>query len=97
MEERGNGAMTDWQPIKTTTKEQVLSAMELLLTAKQINYVKSQTSAGPSKIAVIRRLINIGIQVEAADESERLRRDYVLKNIWPQVRDQLQAIRKEGE
>ena len=96
MEERGNGAMTDWQPIKTTTKEQVLSAMELLLTAKQINYVKSQTSAGPSKIAVIRRLINIGMQVEAADGSERFR-DYVLKTIWPQVRDQLQAILKEGE
>ena len=88
--------MTDWQPIKTTTKEQVLSAMELLLTAKQINYVKSQTFAGPSKIAVIRRLINIGIQVEAGDGIERLW-DYVLKNIWPQVRDQLQAIRKEGE
>jgi len=88
--------MTDWQPIKTTTKEQVLSAMELLLTAKQINYVKSQTFAGPSKIAVIRRLINIGIQVEAGDGIERLW-DYVLKNIWPQVRDQLQAIQKEGE
>jgi len=88
--------MTDWQPIETTTKEQVLSAMELLLTAKQINYVKSQTSAGPSKIAVIRRLINIGIQVEAGDGIERLW-DYVLKNIWPQVRDQLQAIQKEGE
>ena len=96
MEERGNGAMTDWQPIKTTPKEQVLSAMELLLTAKQINYVKSKTFAGPSKIAVIRRLINIGIQVEVADGSERFR-DYVLKNIWPQVRDQLQAILKEGE
>jgi hypothetical protein len=56
--------MTEWQLIKTTPKEQVLSAMALLLTAKQINYVKSQTFLGPSKIAVIRRLINIGIQVE---------------------------------
>jgi len=67
--------MTDWQPIKTTTKEQVLSAMELLLTAKQINYVKSKTFSGPSKIAVIRRLINIGIQVEATDEIEQLREE----------------------
>ena len=67
--------MTEWQPTEITSKEQVLSAMELLLTAKQINYVKSQTFAGPSKIAVIRRLINIGIQVEATDEIERLREE----------------------
>ena len=67
--------MTDWQPIETAPKEQVSNAMELLLTAKQINYVKSQTFAGPNKIAVIRRLINIGIQIEATDEIEQLREE----------------------
>ena len=102
--------MTDWQPIKTTPKEQVLSAMELLLTAKQINYVKSKTFSGPSKIAVIRRLINIGIQIETTDEIERLREALVFyasfadalphENIAPLMIDRgkkARAALKEGE
>jgi len=89
--------MIEWEKIKTTPKEQVLSAIELLLTAKQINYVKSQTFAGPNKIAVIRRLINIGIQVEATDEIEQLREEKEILKIALQNIKECISHRGENE
>ena len=53
------------------SKEDVILAMEILLNKKQIKYVKSRTFSGPSKVQIIRNLINIGIKQE-----ERLNRRF---------------------
>ena len=37
------------------------TAMQILLNKKQIKYVKYQTKFGPSRVQVIRKLINFGI------------------------------------
>jgi hypothetical protein len=50
--------------VKHPSKEEINQALEILLNAKQIKYVKSRTFAGPSKIKIIRKLINFGIEID---------------------------------
>jgi hypothetical protein len=45
--------------------EQVAAAMDVLLTKRQIAYVKTQTFTGRSKGEIIRRLVNLGIDAHA--------------------------------
>ena len=49
---------------KHPSKEEINQALEILLNAKQIKYIKSQTFAGPGKIGIIRKLINFGIEID---------------------------------
>jgi hypothetical protein len=47
---------------------QVTNAMELLLTKKQIAYISARTRSGASRREVIRRLLNLGIELDRSNE-----------------------------
>ena len=53
-----------------TTEDTVDRAMRLLLNRKQIEYVKSQTYRGPSRIQMVRKLLNIGIKAEKIESAQ---------------------------
>ena len=46
------------------SEDEIDMAMRLLLNQKQIQYVKSQTYRGPSRVQMIRKLINMGIEAD---------------------------------
>jgi len=48
-------------------QKDVENAMDILLTKKQIKFIKSNTFSGPSKKQWVRKLVNMGIEEQIAE------------------------------
>ena len=51
-------------------QKDVENAMDILLTKKQIKFIKSNTFSGPSKKQWVRKLVSIGIKEQIAEWEE---------------------------
>ena len=51
-------------------QKDVENAMDILLTKKQIKFIKSNTFSGPSKKQWVRKLVNMGIEEQIAEWEE---------------------------
>ena len=51
-------------------QKDVENAMNILLTEKQIKFIKSNTFSGPSKKQWVRKLVNMGIEEQIAEWEE---------------------------